>query len=175
MRNIKSLGIWILTGLFIVPTAFAVQGLAELKGTADGSSITGTVVFTEVEGGVNVNANVAGVQPAGKRGFHIHEFGSCADTGKSAGGHYNPTQSEHGLVSADGHAKAHAGDLGNIEIKDDGTGALQGFLPGVKLTNGEHEIAGRAVILHEKEDDFGQPTGNAGGRVACGPIIITAP
>jgi Cu-Zn family superoxide dismutase len=29
------------------------------------------------------------------------------------------------------------------------------------------------VILHEKEDDFGQPTGNAGGRIGCGVIHST--
>jgi Cu-Zn family superoxide dismutase len=27
--------------------------------------------------------------------------------------------------------------------------------------------------VHEKADDFGQPTGNAGGRVGCGVIAVT--
>jgi Cu-Zn family superoxide dismutase len=41
-----------------------------------------------------------------------------------------------------------------------------------KITlDGENSIIGRAVIVHEKEDDLKtQPTGNAGGRVACGVI-----
>ena len=36
-----------------------------------------------------------------------------------------------------------------------------------------HAVAGRAFILHEKQDDFGQPTGNAGGRIGCGKIDTT--
>ncbi|MBI3323135.1 MAG: superoxide dismutase family protein, partial [Candidatus Omnitrophica bacterium] len=31
---------------------------------------------------------------------------------------------------------------------------------------------GRSLILHEKVDDFGQPLGNAGGRIGCGVIRI---
>jgi Cu/Zn superoxide dismutase len=29
-----------------------------------------------------------------------------------------------------------------------------------------------AVIVHEKVDDFSQPTGNAGARQACGIITV---
>ncbi|VVC96204.1 unnamed protein product, partial [Leptidea sinapis] len=44
---------------------------------------------------------------------------------------------------------------------------------------GPHCILGRAVVLHEKQDDYGRgrhpdsrKTGNAGGRAACGVIGI---
>ena len=37
-------------------------------------------------------------------------------------------------------------------------------------------IIGRGVIVHEKADDLkSQPTGDAGGRVACGVIGIAKP
>jgi Cu-Zn family superoxide dismutase len=40
----------------------------------------------------------------------------------------------------------------------------------IKLS-GKDSIVGKAIIVHEKVDDFKtQPTGNAGTRVACGVI-----
>jgi len=164
----------IMAGLIIVPCAFAAQGVAMIQGTAEGSTLEGKVTFNELPGsGISIHAEISGVNPMGKRGFHIHEFGSCADAGKAAGGHYNPQEVEHGLLEHDGFDHAHAGDLGNIEIGEDGTGSLDVFIPGLALSAGERTIGGRAVVLHEKEDDFGQPTGNAGGRIGCGTIVIT--
>lgn len=69
---------------------------------------------------------------------------------------------------------AHAGDLGNIEIGADGTGTLEVTIPELCLTGCKYSLEGKSVILHEKEDDFGQPTGNAGGRIGCGPILLSS-
>ena len=103
-----------------------------------------------------MEASVKGVSP-GKHGFHIHENGACTEEGKAAGGHFNPDQASHGLLSKDGFAHSHAGDLGNIEVAADGTGKLEVILPGLSLTEGKYNVTGKSVILHEKEDDFGQP------------------
>ena len=148
----------------------AVEALAwaQIKGTAEGSSIEGKIEFYKTEGGLKALVNVSGA-PAGKHGIHVHENGSCEDAGNAAGGHYNPHGVEHGFLPTNGLEKAHAGDMGNIEVNEAGEGSLEVDLPGTTL-EGEHGIAGRAVILHEKEDDFGQPTGNAGGRIGCGII-----
>ena len=79
---------------------------------------------------------------------------------------------QHGLLPKDGHDNAHTGDMGNIEIDESGNGTLVIFLPGLSLTEAQKNIAGKAVILHSKEDDFGQPTGNAGSRIGCGQIVL---
>lgn len=146
--------------------------VAELKPTSEGSAITGKVSFMEVDEGLKINAAVENAPP-GKHGFHIHEKGDCSDQGNAAGGHFNPDNVSHGDVEKQGLQKAHAGDFGNIEIGSDGKGKLEKVIPGLTLEGGKYGVVGRSVILHEKEDNFGQPTGNAGGRIAC--AIIAEP
>ena len=65
---------------------------------------------------------------------------------------------------------AHPGDMGNLEADADGHAQLKVFLKGVTLQEGQYAVLGKSVIVHEKADDFSQPTGNAGGRVGCGII-----
>jgi len=146
------------------------QAKAIIKGTEEGSAISGEVVFSETHDGVIVDAEVFNVPNPGLHGFHVHEKGSCDDGGQAAGGHYNPDGVPHGHLAKDGLTQAHAGDMGNIEIDDTGHGLYTGLLPGITLTGEKYNISGLAVILHEKVDDFGQPTGNAGGRIGCGII-----
>ena len=155
--------------------SFAERAIAELGGTEPGSLITGSVTFEEIETeqGLSVNVQVMNV-PDGKHGFHIHEGMSCDNKGADAGGHFNPDSVQHGHVPKDGLAAAHPGDFGNIEVKD-GSGSMQLKLTHLTLKEGKYGILDRTVILHEKEDDFGQPTGNAGGRIACGMIKSPEP
>ncbi len=162
------------TTLFIsfASQVFAEKAVAIVQGTTGQSLIVGKVYFEDTSGGLKVNADLVSL-PAGKHGFHIHEFGDCSDQAKAAGGHFNPDGAHHGFLPKDGLENAHAGDLGNIEIAKDGTGKLETTIPGLALSTGKHNVAGRAVIVHEKEDDFGQPVGNAGSRIGCGSIQIT--
>ncbi len=146
------------------------MAIAHIAPTGPGSDVAGKAVFTENEDGVTVVVTLKGVPDPGNHGFHIHQNGSCAEAGKAAGGHYNPNSVDHGFLPKDGHSAAHAGDLGNIAIDEDGNGSLTVLLPGLSIAD-ENNVSGRSVILHAKEDDFGQPTGNAGGRIGCGVII----
>jgi Cu-Zn family superoxide dismutase len=134
-----------------------------------GHSVSGTVRFEAVAGGVKVTANLKGLA-AGSHGFHVHEFGDCtAPDATSAGGHFNPAGHPHAGPS---DAKRHAGDLGNVEAGADGTATLEWTDAAMKL-DGAHGVVGHAVIVHAKADDLKtQPTGDAGGRLACGVIGV---
>ncbi len=137
-----------------------------------GSSVGGTVTFTADGDTMKVVADLTGLT-AGKHGFHIHEFGDCSDPkAASAGGHFNPANHQHGAPDA---TDRHAGDLGNIEADASGKAHLEMTDQMMKLS-GADSIVGHAVIVHEKADDLKtQPTGDAGGRLACGVIGIAKP
>ena len=130
-----------------------------------GSSLSGTVAMKEVEGGVEVRVNVENAPP-GKHGVHVHEKGDCsADDATSAGDHFNPRGHQHGLPGAE---QMHLGDFGNIEVGEDGKGELVFTAKEANLSAAnELSFRGRALIVHEKEDTGGQPTGDAGARIGC--------
>lgn len=151
--------------------ARAENAAAAVKGTSEGSAISGMVTLAETKEGLKVSAKLTGV-PAGEHGFHIHEFGDCGDAGKKAGGHYNPRSVKHGHLMKEGARKAHAGDMGNITADKDGNASLEVVLPRQSVSSGKYNVAGRAIILHEKMDDFSQPVGNAGARIGCGVIVV---
>ncbi|HTQ05219.1 MAG TPA: superoxide dismutase family protein [Polyangiaceae bacterium] len=132
------------------------------------SNISGKATFTEVPEGVKVTLALANVPP-GEHGAHVHEKGDCSDPeGKSAGGHFNPANNPHALPST---SPRHLGDLGNITVDANGKGTLEIVAAGANLKeNDPNSFLGRAIIIHEKKDDGGQPTGNAGGRIGCGEI-----
>ena len=48
---------------------------------------------------------------------------------------------------------------------------------GVSLQTGQsNDVFGKAVVLHQKPDDYAtQPSGNSGPRIACGVISTPAP
>ena len=146
--------------------------MAAISGTTDESDVTGSLKFEETADGIKVTGMIDNVPP-GDHALHVHEFGDCGDEGKNAGSHYNPEGHQHGNTVKDGPAKAHVGDMGNITFNEQGTAMISLVLPGAKLTGAKDNIAGRAVVLHEKKDDFSQPTGNAGGRIGCGAIVLT--
>lgn len=135
-----------------------------------GNMVSGTVTFTKTDKGIKIVADIVGLSK-GKHGFHIHECGDCsAADGSSACGHFNPDGKNHGSPN---DSIRHVGDLGNIEADASGKAHLE-FIDTTITLEGEHSIIGRSVIIHKNEDDLKtQPTGNAGGRVACGVIGIS--
>jgi len=133
-----------------------------------GSDLKGMAVFTETGDGVTVTVEVSNAD-RGMHGLHIHQKADCsAPDAKSAGGHFAPRGHGHGLLEAD---KRHLGDLGNLEVDKDGNATKTVVVEDANLDEGDdHSFLGRAVMIHAKKDDGGQPTGNAGARIGCGEI-----
>ncbi len=171
-----------LSGLTLsIAAAFVLAGCAsspkapegpQAKATIEsksGSTVTGTATFVELStGGVRAHVHIEKA-PSGTHGLHIHEKGDCSDPeAKSAGGHFNPDGMPH---AGPKDLKRHAGDLGNIEIRVNGTGDLELTSDLLTVKPGPNSVVGRSVVFHEKADDLtSQPTGNAGGRLGCGVI-----
>ena len=66
----------------------------------------------------------------------------------------------------------HSGDLGNVNVDDKGVARINFTVGDISVSKDKADgIIGRAVIVHAAQDDLAtDPTGNAGGRVACGVI-----
>ena len=131
----------------------------------------GTATLTESGGAVQIAVQVTNV-PAGAHGIHIHQTGTCtAPDFASAGGHFNPTQRQHGLQNPQG---PHAGDMENLEVPAGGSGTAQLTSDRVTLGSGPNSLMdadGSALVIHATADDqVTDPSGNSGDRIACGVI-----
>ncbi|MBJ2149800.1 superoxide dismutase family protein [Paracoccus sp. IB05] len=159
--------------LALPSTAFAQEAQTSFV-SLDGVE-TGTATLTETRGGVLIDLELGGLPANAWLGFHIHETGSCDPHSghDSAGGHFNPGNVEHGVLSETG---PHAGDMPNIHSDADGFARVQVLNPNVTLGEGNNSIRGRALMVHAGADDHrSQPTGNAGDRLACAVIDQAAP
>jgi len=148
------------------------QAIAEIKGLG-GSSVSGVATFIETKKGVEAKISLSGYG-ATSLGVHLHDYGDCsAQDGSSAGGHWNPTNEEHGAWGGDSF---HSGDIGNIIINEDEKGSLVLLDQYGRWTidkDGKTNLVGKAIIIHAKNDDKRtQPTGAAGARIGCGEIKI---
>ncbi|XDV11206.1 hypothetical protein PO909_000207 [Leuciscus waleckii] len=137
--------------------------------------IFGQILFKQVfpNGDLEVKINLRGLPAIDRqeRAMHIHQYGDLSQGCITVGPHYNPNGVDH---------PHHPGDLGNFASEK---GVIRQFLtlPDAKLF-GPYSILGRAVVVHEKEDDLGMGSdeesklsGNAGERIALGVIGITTP
>ncbi len=137
---------------------------ATLKAAPKGK-VSGMIKFTPEGNQLHVVAEVKGLKPNSKHGFHVHENGECTPPKfETAGSHYNPSGVQHGEP---GNEHRHPGDLGNLQADKKGVARLDMMIP---QSPSNDSFAGRAVIVHEKMDDGSQPVGNAGGRIACGVL-----
>lgn len=151
------------------PTVGATSAQAQLQ-DASGQQV-GTATLTESPSGVQIAVQVNGLPP-GTHGIHVHQTGTCTPPDfASAGGHFNPTQAQHGLQNPQG---PHAGDLPNLEVGQDGSGTAEFTADLIVLSAGAMSLMdsdGAAIVVHATADDqVTDPSGNSGDRIACGVI-----
>ncbi|WP_188995783.1 superoxide dismutase family protein [Paenibacillus nasutitermitis] len=171
---LAALGFFLLGSMFLNPTADASS--KEDKVTVEiinskGEAI-GTALITPKDNGVLLHVEAKNLPP-GIHGIHFHETGKCeAPDFASAGAHLNPTHKQHGFNNPKGF---HDGDLLNIQVGPDGTVKADMESKNVTLAknaaNSLLKAGGTALVIHEKADDYvTDPSGNSGGRIACGAI-----
>ena len=168
-----------------VIAAIAASGIAcaSARGGSDGAGTAtaairsasgaelGILRLESAAGGVRLTGQLTGLAP-GAHGLHIHTVGTCdAPAFTSAGAHFNPRNTKHGLVNPEG---PHAGDMPAIAADANGratvhhTTALIGLGSG---PNGLFDADGSAIVVHASPDDQRtDPSGNSGARIACGVV-----
>lgn len=157
---------------------------ANIRDTEDAE--VGTVQFSEVDDGVEISAQIEGLE-SGFYGFHVHGIGLCeldsaapddpTETGAflSAGGHLGADENDH---------PGHAGDLPTLYVTDGGTATLTTVTDRFTLKDLQDDDGG-AVMIHSEPDNFANiperyapdgpdedtlTTGDAGTRLACGVV-----
>jgi Cu-Zn family superoxide dismutase len=165
--------------------------MAEVKGLQGGPA-WGRVTFHQAEGGTFIGettgwrapiateaadsaagktfirADINGLPPNSRFGFHIHEKPDCTGDGSGAGGHFNPQGKPHARYDS---AERHAGDLPNLESDGEGVAVFAFTSELLTVAPGPNSVVGRSIIIHASPDDFrSQPAGNSGARIACGVI-----
>jgi Cu-Zn family superoxide dismutase len=156
------------------PAEPAAQAVAQIAPT-QGNTVTGSLALRQSAQGVHITGSIQGLKPDAEFGFHVHEKGDCtAPDGSSAGGHFNPTQAQHGNPTGPTH---HAGDMLNIKSNADGVAQVDVTAAGTSLHGDPGtDVLGKAIVVHEGPDDYTtQPSGNSGKRIACGVIAAPSP
>jgi Cu-Zn family superoxide dismutase len=173
MKLLRCASLMTAIAILSVPSIIAVEAAETAKAMlrdAKGEDV-GSVSLMQTSAGVLLQLSLKGV-PAGEHAFHIHAVGKCEPSGfNSAGGHFNPGDAHHGMMSGPGHA----GDMPNLHVPASGALDLEVVNAAIILEkdkpNSVFHPGGTAIVIHAGKDDYtSDPTGNAGGRIICGVI-----
>jgi Cu-Zn family superoxide dismutase len=155
--------------LFLVSPALAADKASAVLKDPQGNEV-GKATLAATPSGTLLTLELTAAPP-GAHGFHIHAVGKCEPPDfASAGGHFNPDETKHGLLNPEG---PHAGDMPNIHVPEGGKLTVEVLNPLVTLSKESALLDedGSALVLHADPDDYKtDPAGHAGGRIACGVI-----
>jgi len=114
----------------------------------------GTVSLLQTSAGVLLKLSLKGMPP-GEHAVHVHAVGKCEPPSfDSAGPHFNPGNTHHGIMVGPGHA----GDMPNLHIPP--SGSLEVELVDTAITidsvkpNSVFHPDGIAVVIHSGKDDY---------------------
>jgi Cu-Zn family superoxide dismutase len=158
----------LLAAALSLPASSAELANAQLKDSS-GKAI-GDADLVQTPAGVLIKLQIKGLPP-GEHAFHVHAVGKCEAPFESAGGHFNPGNHHHGMMSGEGHA----GDMPNLHVPQSGELSVEVVNTAVTLDQGKpnslFDADGSSLVIHAKADDYkSDPAGNAGDRIACGVI-----
>jgi Cu-Zn family superoxide dismutase len=130
-------------------------------------NITGYIdIFQENEDKPGIfTINIQGLKPNHLHGIHVHEKGvqSKKDlelTCDSCGGHFNPTNKQHGSIFNKNPKNRHVGDLIN-NLKSDIYGNCyiefeDNFATLYQTNNKPYTILNKSIVIHADTDDLGR-------------------
>jgi len=170
------------TDVYVAQATLLTNPTPPAPGATSSSFVVGTIKFTQnageskvlIEGKLQLETTFSGPNTIG---FHIHQTSDFTNGCTSAGSHYNPENKAHGGPF---DATRHVGDLGNVNFTAEKTSSVS-FSDSVISLVGRQTIVGRSLVIHLGTDDLGRggqndslTTGHAGGRYACGPIVLVS-
>lgn len=151
---------------------------AAVKLKSKTSKVEGEVRFYQQDTRyIGISGRIIGLAP-GAHGLHVHESREKESEEftcdlSAIGGHFNPSNSNHGGKS---EWIRHVGDLGNIFADADGIAEFS-FPDSLISLTGPHSILNRTLVVTEFGDDLGKGigketiiNGNSGKPIACGVI-----
>ena len=169
LKCARTVSVTALLAIALVRPAAAQSANALLRDT--NRQDVGTVSLLQTSAGVLLKLSLKGMPP-GEHAVHVHAVGKCEPPSfDSAGPHFNPGNTHHGIMVGPGHA----GDMPNLHIPP--SCSLEVELVNAAITidmakpNSVFHPDGTAVVIHGGKDDYmTDPAGNAGNRIACGVI-----
>ncbi len=159
---------FLLSALLFISSTYAETLTVKMYETAEKNhgKYIGNITMTDTEYGMLITPTLQGLTP-GLHGLHVHQFNSCDNYGKAAGGHFDPALTSKHLGPYIN--KGHLGDLPALTVNDKGAANLIILAPRLRVTN----IKNHALIIHAGGDNYSdtpKKLGGGGKRIACGNI-----